>query len=81
AAAFVPFPFAVDDHQSANARFLSEREAAWLLPQKELTPEGLAQWLGGLDRPALQVRAVKARTLAKPDATERVADVCKELAA
>ncbi|TCS71034.1 UDP-N-acetylglucosamine-N-acetylmuramylpentapeptide N-acetylglucosamine transferase [Sulfuritortus calidifontis] len=81
AAAFVPFPHAVDDHQSANARFLSEREAAWLLPQKELTPAGLAQWLGGLDRAALQARAIKARALAKPDATERVADVCKELAA
>lgn len=81
AAAFVPFPHAVDDHQSANARFLSEQEAAWLLPQNELTPEGLAKWLGNLDRPALQARALKARELAKPDATERVADVCKELAA
>jgi UDP-N-acetylglucosamine--N-acetylmuramyl-(pentapeptide) pyrophosphoryl-undecaprenol N-acetylglucosamine transferase len=81
AAAFVPFPFAVDDHQTANARFLAEREAAWLLPQNELTPEGLAQWLGGLDRTALQVRALKARELAKADATARVADVCKELAA
>ncbi|NWG87214.1 MAG: undecaprenyldiphospho-muramoylpentapeptide beta-N-acetylglucosaminyltransferase [Hydrogenophilaceae bacterium] len=81
AAAFVPFPFAVDDHQSANARFLSEREAAWLLPQKALTPEGLAQWLDGLTREALKTRAIKARELAKADATERVADVCKELAA
>ncbi len=81
AAAFVPFPHAVDDHQSANARFLSERGAAWLMPQKELTPEGLAQWLGGLERAELLARAVKARALAKPEAAERVADVCKELAA
>lgn len=81
AAAFVPFPHAVDDHQSANARFLAEREAAWLMPQKELTPEGLAQWLGSLGRPELLARAVKARALAKPEAAERVADVCKELAA
>ncbi|MBI5937940.1 MAG: undecaprenyldiphospho-muramoylpentapeptide beta-N-acetylglucosaminyltransferase [Betaproteobacteria bacterium] len=79
-AAFVPFPFAVDDHQTANARFLSERGAAWLLPQKELTPEGLAQWLQALTREALIAMAAKARALGKPDAAERVADVCKELA-
>lgn len=79
-AAFVPFPFAVDDHQTANARFLSERGAAWLLPQKALTPEGLAQWLQALTRENLVAMASKARALGKPDATERVADVCKELA-
>jgi len=79
-AAFVPFPFAVDDHQTANARFLAGREAAWLLPQKELTPEGLAQWLQGLTHETLLATANKARALAKPDAAERVADVCKELA-
>ena len=80
-AAFVPFPFAVDDHQTANARFLSERGAAWLMPQKELTPDGLAKWMGSLTREALIAMADKARALAKPDAAERVADVCKELAA
>ena len=79
-AAFVPFPFAVDDHQTANARFLSERGAAWLLPQKALTPEGLAQWLQALTRENLVAMASKARALGKPDATERVADVCRELA-
>lgn len=81
AAAFVPFPFAVDDHQTENARFLSAREAAWLLPQGELKPERLAQWLGGLTREGLLATAARARALGKPDATERVADVCKELAA
>ncbi len=80
-AAFVPFPFAVDDHQTANARFLSEQGAAWLLPQKELTPEGLAHWLQGLTRDGLAVTAAKARALGKPEATVRVANVCKELAA
>ena len=81
AAAFVPFPFAVDDHQTANARFLSEHGAAWLLPQAELTPARLARWLAGLTRDGLAVTAAKARALGKPDATERVAEVCKELAA
>lgn len=80
AALFVPFPFAVDDHQTANARFLSDAGAAWLKPQTELTPEALADWLGGLTRTQLLERAGKARTLARPDATARVAQVVKELA-
>ncbi len=80
AALFVPFPYAVDDHQSANARFLADAGAAWLMPQDELSAEGLAQWLAGLKRDELMTRAVKARALAKPDATARVAAICKEYA-
>ncbi len=80
AAAFVPYPHAVDDHQTENARFLTEAGAAWLMPQAGLTPEGLAQWLSGLNREELTARAVKARALAKPEATARVAEVVKELA-
>jgi UDP-N-acetylglucosamine--N-acetylmuramyl-(pentapeptide) pyrophosphoryl-undecaprenol N-acetylglucosamine transferase len=79
AALFVPFPFAVDDHQTANARFLSDSDAAWLIPQSALSAEGLAQWLAGLNRSELLVRASKARALAKPEATARVAAICKEL--
>ena len=80
AALFVPFPFAVDDHQSANARFLADAGAAWLKQQVELTPEDLADWLRSLTRAALLERAEKARALAKVDATDRVAAVLKELA-
>lgn len=80
AAAFVPYPHAVDDHQTANARFLAEAGAAWLMPQGELTPEGLAHWLAGLDRAELLAHAVKARALAKPEAAAQVAEVIKELA-
>jgi UDP-N-acetylglucosamine--N-acetylmuramyl-(pentapeptide) pyrophosphoryl-undecaprenol N-acetylglucosamine transferase len=80
AALFVPFPFAVDDHQTANAAFLADRGAAWLLQQKDLGPEKLAAWFSGLTRPELIDRAVKARALAKPEATARVAAVVKELA-
>lgn len=80
AALFVPFPFAVDDHQTENARFLSDAGAAWLMQQRDLTPQLLADWLAGLDRTQLLARAEKARALAKVDAARRVADVVKELA-
>ena len=80
AALFVPFPFAVDDHQTANARFLTDAGAAWLKQQAELTPQDLADWLRGLTRAELLKRADKARALAKPDATARVVEVVKELA-
>ncbi len=79
AALFVPYPFAVDDHQTANARFLADRDGAWLMDQKTLTPESLAAWLAGLDRPTLLARATKARSLAKPEATAAVANVVKEM--
>lgn len=78
-ALFVPFPFAVDDHQTANAAFLADQGAAWLMQQKDLDPEKLAAWLRGLNRAELLAYAQKARALAKPDATARVAAVVKEL--
>jgi UDP-N-acetylglucosamine--N-acetylmuramyl-(pentapeptide) pyrophosphoryl-undecaprenol N-acetylglucosamine transferase len=80
ASVLVPFPHAVDDHQSANARFLSERGAAILLPQSGLTPENLSQLLGALDRPKLLEMARRARALGKPEAARIVADRCVELA-
>jgi UDP-N-acetylglucosamine--N-acetylmuramyl-(pentapeptide) pyrophosphoryl-undecaprenol N-acetylglucosamine transferase len=76
----VPFPHAVDDHQTANARFLADQGAAILLPQRELTPEKLASLISSLDRPALRAMAEKARALGKPDAARIVADRCAELA-
>ena len=78
-AVLVPFPFAVDDHQTGNAEFLSAAGAAWLMQQKDLTAEQLAARIGGLDRATLAAMSGKARALAKPDATARVADVCEEL--
>ncbi|TAK67768.1 MAG: undecaprenyldiphospho-muramoylpentapeptide beta-N-acetylglucosaminyltransferase [Betaproteobacteria bacterium] len=76
----VPFPHAVDDHQSANAKFLSSRGAAILLPQAELSAQRLADLLRGLTRERLLDMAEKARALGRPDATEAVARVCMELA-
>ncbi len=80
ASVLVPFPFAVDDHQTYNARFLSERNAALLLPQQELSAEKLAQLLREMSRTKLLAMAQAARSLAKPEATAAVAAVCKEMA-
>ncbi|MBY4899318.1 undecaprenyldiphospho-muramoylpentapeptide beta-N-acetylglucosaminyltransferase [Cupriavidus sp. AU9028] len=80
AALFVPFPHAVDDHQTTNARFLAEPGAALLVQQRELTAEGLARTLAGLSRESLKDMARRARELAKPDATRRVAQICGEMA-
>lgn len=80
AALFVPFPHAIDDHQTANARFLSEVHAAWLCPQSELTPEWLANWLAQRTRPELQSVAERARHHARPQAAVDIADVCEQAA-
>ncbi len=80
ASVLVPYPHAVDDHQTGNARFLSENGAAVLLPQQDLTPVGLAQLLAGFSREKLLAMAQAARKLAKPEATAAVARVCMELA-
>jgi len=79
ASVLVPFPHAVDDHQTGNALFLSNVGAAVLLPQTELNPDTLAL-LRNLSRSQLLEMARKARELAKPDATQVVAKVCAELA-
>ena len=76
AALFVPFPFAVDDHQTANARFLSDKGAALLTQQSEITPQSLAAQLQQMTREACLALAEKARALAKPDATRDTANAC-----
>ena len=80
ASILVPFPYAVDDHQTANARFLADQGAAILLPQTGLSPESLAATLRTLDRPRLLDMATKARALGKPEAAKLVAARCMELA-
>ncbi len=81
ASILVPLPHAVDDHQTGNARFLADRGAAYLLPQRELSPDRLAGILRGLDRRRLRDMANAARALARPDAAAEVAQVCRELVA
>jgi UDP-N-acetylglucosamine--N-acetylmuramyl-(pentapeptide) pyrophosphoryl-undecaprenol N-acetylglucosamine transferase len=80
ASILVPFPHAVDDHQTSNAKFLSASGAAILLPQAGLSAPALAELLRGLTRERLLDMAEKARALGKPDAAEIVARACMELA-
>ncbi len=81
AAVYVPFPHAVDDHQTTNARFVVDAGGGWLVQQRDLTPEGLAQLLQSVTREELVKRAEAARTLSKTHATEDIVAACEELAA
>jgi len=81
AALFVPFPHAVDDHQSANARFLVDAGAGWLVQQSDLTPQGLADMLLNIERISLVGRAIEAKKMQKINAAREVAIACEELSA
>jgi UDP-N-acetylglucosamine--N-acetylmuramyl-(pentapeptide) pyrophosphoryl-undecaprenol N-acetylglucosamine transferase len=81
AAIYVPFPFAVDDHQTTNANFLVKQGAGWLMPQAQLTPELLAARLQQLTRPELLACAEKAWAMKKIHATQEVVAACEALAA
>lgn len=75
AAIFIPLPTAVDDHQTFNAKSLTDNGAAILLPQSELSGEKLAQILNNLDREKCLTMAQKVREHAKNDAVEKVVDI------
>lgn len=81
-AILIPFPFATDDHQTANASVFASAGAAWLVPQRELSVSSLARLLETiLTAPdELQRRATAALALAKPDAAQRLADVVENIA-
>jgi UDP-N-acetylglucosamine--N-acetylmuramyl-(pentapeptide) pyrophosphoryl-undecaprenol N-acetylglucosamine transferase len=81
AAVFVPFPSAVDDHQTLNARFLVDQGAGWLMPQTDMTPERLATILQTTDRTALLQRALAAKQMQQLRATDAVVAACEELTA
>ncbi len=76
AALFIPLPHAIDDHQTANAQWLTRENAAWSKSQKELSAEWLASWLQDKTRDELRAVAEKARQCARTDATQAIADVC-----
>lgn len=77
----VPYPYAIDDHQTANARWLAESGAAVLLPQNTLTVELLKETLNGLINSPAQLRAMAAAAQSKavPDAGEKVSAICLEM--
>lgn len=81
AALFVPFPFAVDDHQTTNAQFLVASGGGWLVPQSELTADSLAARLKAMDRQQLQDLAESAWVHKKTNATRELVMACEELAA
>jgi len=80
AALFVPFPYAVDDHQTTNAAFLADAGAAVLVQQRDLSAELLADWLRSQSRASLADMAERSRSLAKPEATDEVARICATVA-
>ncbi len=80
ASVLVPYPHAVDDHQSANASFLASRSAAVVIPQREFTAQRLSEVLSGSTRERLLAMAQAARAAGKPEATRAVAEVCMGLA-
>jgi UDP-N-acetylglucosamine--N-acetylmuramyl-(pentapeptide) pyrophosphoryl-undecaprenol N-acetylglucosamine transferase len=79
AAVFVPFPFAVDDHQTTNAKFLADAGGGQILRQKEMSPQILADMLQKTERLTLISIAQKAKTLQKTEATQHVVNACEEL--
>lgn len=81
-AILIPYPFAMDDHQAANAAVLEKAGAAWVVPQSGLNAENLSVLLTGIlsDPDALVARAAAARSLGHPDAAQRLADLAEQLA-
>ena len=80
AALFVPFPAAVDDHQTANARFLVDQGGGWLIAQRDLSPTVLADLLQKTERYMLLERALGAKKMQKTEATAQMVAACEELA-
>lgn len=82
ASVLVPYPYAVDDHQTANGNYLVEEGASQLVQQRDLTPESLAGLLEEYcrdevaGREKLMTMAQNARRLARPSATVEVAEAC-----
>ena len=80
-AILIPYPHAIDDHQTGNGQWLVEQGAADMIRQQDLTAEKLAtllaDWLA--DATGLQQRAVNARKLASPDVAQTVAKICEEV--
>lgn len=80
AALFVPYPFAVDDHQTHNAQVLVKQSAAWLIQQRDLTVDGLVSFLNDLTRDELASRAEKAYQIGQRDAAQKVAEAVLSVA-
>ena len=78
ASILVPYPYAVDDHQTANANYLVDKEAAILMPQDNLTAENLKQVVVSLTREKILKMSEAAKQCAQPDAAKKVAQLCMQ---
>src|SRR3546814_15841274 len=78
AALFVPLPHAIDDHQTANARYLSECQGAWLQKQAGLTVEWLADWLHKARRPPRDAGATQSHGHGCLKAPSQTAELCEQ---
>lgn len=81
AALYVPFPSAVDDHQTTNAQFLVNVDGGWLVQQRDLSAQSLADMIMTTQRGTLLEKAQKAKSMEKIHATREVVTACEELAA
>ena len=81
-ALFIPYPSAVDDHQTANARPMAEAGAAAIMQERDLTDQSLSDLLNDwlCERSVLQSRAARARALSRPDSLQRITSICFEVA-
>lgn len=82
ASVLIPYPYAVDDHQTVNAAYLTAVQAALLIPEKDLTPQGLAEILRDLSAEPRELlrMAIAARRAGRPQATNTVVEHCMEVA-
>ncbi|MGN7613570.1 UDP-N-acetylglucosamine--N-acetylmuramyl-(pentapeptide) pyrophosphoryl-undecaprenol N-acetylglucosamine transferase, partial [Magnetococcales bacterium HHB-1] len=73
-ALLIPYPFAADDHQTANARVLEKNDAGWLCAQNDFTPEWLSQFLKTcIEKPQQgRIKGVNAKKLGAPQAAEQI---------
>ena len=81
AAIYVPFPHAVDDHQTTNARFVVDAGGGWLIQQHELKAQDLADRLQFMTRRTLLACAEKAYAVRQIEAVNQVVAACEQLAA
>lgn len=76
ASVLVPYPYAVDDHQTFNAKYLSDKKAAILIRQDDMDVDALVEILNDMDREKTLDMSVRARQLAMPDSTRLVSEAC-----
>ncbi|MGI9234456.1 MAG: undecaprenyldiphospho-muramoylpentapeptide beta-N-acetylglucosaminyltransferase [Woeseiaceae bacterium] len=81
-ALFIPYPSAVDDHQTANARPMADAGAAVIINERDLSDSSLSDYLKDwlCERSELQSRADRARALARPEALQKISSICLQLA-